>query len=149
MLGRFNVILEDCRAQTSSPGARTIDRGRIALIGFSRGGQTALYASLKRFQQAFDPEVAFAAHIPLYASCNATLIGDTEVSNVPIRLFHGTADDYVPVAPCRGYVERLRAAGKDVRLTELVDAHHGYDNPLGPEEFRPCRKARKACEPAS
>ena len=73
----------------------------------------------------------FAAYIPLYASCNPTLIGDTDVSGVPIRMFHGSADDYVPVAPCRAYVERLRAAGNDVRLTEFADAHHAYDNPLG------------------
>jgi dienelactone hydrolase len=100
-------------------------------MGFSRGGQTTLYASLKRFHQAWDPEVAFAAYIPLYASCNPTLIGDTDVSSVPIRMFHGAADDYVPVAPCRAYVERLRAAGRDAQLTEFADAHHGYDNPLG------------------
>jgi hypothetical protein len=41
------------------------------------------------------------------------------------------ADDYVPVAPCRPYFERLRAAGRDVVLTEYADAHHAYDNPLG------------------
>ena len=46
-------------------------------------------------------------------------------------MFHGSADDYVPVAPCRGYVERLRQAGKDVALTEFPGAHHAYDNPLG------------------
>jgi dienelactone hydrolase len=46
-------------------------------------------------------------------------------------MFHGTADDYVPVAPCRAYVERLRAAGRDVRLSEFAEAHHAYDNPLG------------------
>src|SRR3979409_544143 len=97
-------------------------RSRFALRGFSRGGQTALYASLKRFRQAWDPEVAFAAYIPLYASCNPTLIGDTDVSGVPIRMFHGAADDYVPVAPCRAYVERLRAVGNDVQLTEFADA---------------------------
>jgi dienelactone hydrolase len=131
-LGRFNMILDAYRAHNVLSAHARIDRGRIALMGFSRGGQTVLYASLKRFQQAWDPEVAFAAYIPLYASCNATLIGDTEVSAVPIRLFHGTADDYVPVAPCRAYVERLRAAGRDVRLTEYADAHHAYDNPLGP-----------------
>jgi predicted esterase len=62
-------------------------------MGFSRGGQTALYASLKRFHQAWDPEVAFAAYIPLYASCNTALIGDTDVSAVPIRMFHGMAHD--------------------------------------------------------
>ena len=53
------------------------------------------------------------------------------MSAVPIRQFHGAADDYVPVAPCRAYFERLRAAGRDAQLTEYPDAHHAYDNPLG------------------
>src|SRR4029078_7907531 len=92
---------------------------------------SAVTASLQRCQGAWDPEVAFAAYIPLYASCNTALIGDTDVSAVPIRMFHGMADDYVPVAPCRAYVERLRGAGNDVRLTEFADAHHAYDNPPG------------------
>ena len=131
MLGRFNMILDAYRAHANLSAHARIDRSRIALMGFSRGGQTALYASLKRFHQAWDPEVAFAAYIPLYASCNPTLIGDTDVSGVPIRMFHGAADDYVPVAPCRAYVERLRAVGNDVQLTEFADAHHAYDNPLG------------------
>jgi dienelactone hydrolase len=131
MLGRFNMILDAYRAHANLSAHARIDRSRIALMGFSRGGQTALYASLKRFHQAWDPEVAFAAYIPLYASCNPTLIGDTDVSGVPIRMFHGAADDYVPVAPCRAYVERLRAVGNDVKLTEFADTHHAYDNPLG------------------
>jgi dienelactone hydrolase len=131
LLGRFNMILDAYGAHAILSAHPRIDRSRIVLMGFSRGGQTTLYASLKRFHQAWDPEVAFAAYIPLYASCNPTLIGDTNVSNVPIRMFHGAADDYVPVAPCRGYVERLRAAGRDAQLTEFADAHHGYDNPLG------------------
>jgi dienelactone hydrolase len=130
-LGRFNMILDAYRAQVAISAHPRIDRSRIVLMGFSRGGQSALYASLKRFQQTWEPEVAFAGYIPLYASCNPMLIGDTDVSPVPIRMFHGTADDYVPVAPCRAYVERLTAAGRDVRLTEFADAHHGYDNPLG------------------
>jgi dienelactone hydrolase len=130
-LGRFNMILDAYRAHGAIATHPRIDRTRIALMGFSRGGQSALYASLRRFQQAWDPEISFAAYIPLYASCNATLIGDTDVSPAPIRMFHGSADDYVPVAPCRGYVERLRQAGKDVALTEFPGAHHAYDNPLG------------------
>jgi dienelactone hydrolase len=131
LLGRFNMILDAYRAGDILAAHPRIDLARIAVIGFSRGGQSALYSSLTRFQAAWAPRVAFAAHIPLYASCNPTLIGDTEVSAVPIRLFHGAADDYVPVAPCRAYVERLRAAGRDVQLTEFAGAHHSYDNPLG------------------
>jgi dienelactone hydrolase len=133
LLGRFNMILDAYRGADVLAAHPRIDPVRIAVIGFSRGGQSALYSSLTRFQQTWAPRVTFAAHIPLYASCNPTLIGDTEVSAVPIRLFHGAADDYVPVAPCRAYVERLRAAGRDVQLTEFAGAHHSYDNPLGPK----------------
>jgi dienelactone hydrolase len=131
-LGRYNMIVDAYRGADLLAAHPRIDPGRIAVIGFSRGGQSALYSSLKRFQPTWTPRATFAAHIALYASCNPTLIDDTDVSAVPIRLYHGTADDYVPVAPCRAYVERLRAAGRDAELTEYPDAHHVYDNPLAP-----------------
>jgi dienelactone hydrolase len=131
LLGRFNMILDAYRVLDVIANDARIDPTRIAIMGFSRGGQSALYSSLKRFQQSWSQRGTFAAHIPLYASCQAVLVGDTDVSPVPIRQFHGAADDYVPVAPCRGYFERLRAAGRDALLTEYPDAHHSYDNPLG------------------
>ena len=90
--------------------------------------------------------------MPFYAPCFTTYIGDEDVSDKPIRLFHGTADDYVPVAPCRAYVERLRKAGKDVMLTEYPDAHHAFDNPLlkvGPApQSQTTRRCRMTEEPA-
>jgi dienelactone hydrolase len=58
-------------------------------------------------------------------------VGDEDVTDRPIRLFHGTADDYTPIAPCRAYVERLRRAGKDVQIAEYVGAHHDFDSPSG------------------
>ena len=109
-----------------------IDPTRVAVMGFSRGGQSALYSSMRRFQQLWTPKAQFAAHIPLYASCTPTFIDDTDVT-APIRQHHGQADDYVTVGPCRPYFERLRAAGRDAVLTEYPDAHHSYDNPLGPK----------------
>jgi dienelactone hydrolase len=148
LLGRFNMILDAYRALEIIGNHPRIDPARVAVMGFSRGGQAALYSSLKRFQQTWSPRVHFAAHIPLYASCQAVLIDDVDVTPVPIRLFHGTADDYVPVAPCRAYVERLRAAGRDVVLTEYPDAHHGYDNPLGSKTPRVAKGSQsvRACK---
>jgi dienelactone hydrolase len=131
LLGRLNMVLDAYRAFDVLANHPRIDSARIAVMGFSRGGQSTLYSSVKRFQQMWNPRAAFAAYIPLYASCNTTFIGDTDLSPAPIRQFHGAADDYVPVAPCRAYFERLRAAGRDVQLTDYPDAHHGYDNPLG------------------
>jgi dienelactone hydrolase len=49
------------------------------------------------------------------------------LSDKPIRIFHGTADNWDPVAPCRAYVERLKAKGKDVQLTEYTGAYHVFD----------------------
>ena len=129
LLGRLNMILDAYRGFDVLAAHPRIDPARIAVMGFSRGGQSALYASMKRFQQMWNPRAVFALHIPLYASCTTTFISDTDVA-APIRQHHGQADDYVTVAPCRPYFERLRAAGRDAQLIEYPDAHHVYDNPL-------------------
>jgi dienelactone hydrolase len=131
LLGRLNMIVDAYRAFDVLADHARIDPARIAVMGFSRGGQSALYSSMTRFQQMWNPRAKFAAHIPLYASCSTTFVGDTDVSAVPIRQYHGLADDYVTIGPCRPYFERLRAAGRDAKLIEMPEAHHAYDNPLG------------------
>ena len=130
LLGRLNMILDSYRAFDMLAAHPRIDPERIAVMGFSRGGQAALYSSMKRFQQLWNPRAVFALHIPLYASCTTTFIGDTDVT-APIRQHHGQSDDYVTVEPCRPYFDCLRAAGRDAQLIEYPDAHHSYDNPLG------------------
>ncbi len=101
-------------------------------MGFSRGGQAALYASLRRFHQTWNASaIDFTAYIPFYPDCMTTYLSEMDVADRPIRLFHGSPDDYDPVAPCKAYVERLRGAGHDVQLTEYPNAPHGFDSPLG------------------
>jgi dienelactone hydrolase len=132
LLGRLNMVLDGYRAFEVLANHARIDPARIAVMGFSRGGQAALYASLNRFRQSWNKSGAeFTAYIPFYPDCMTTFVSDTEVADRSIRIFHGAADDYNPAAPCKAYAERLRAAGRDVQLTEYPDAHHGYDNPLG------------------
>jgi dienelactone hydrolase len=147
LLGRYNMILDAYRGLEMLAAHPRIDGTRVAVMGWSRGGQSALYASLKRFQQTWGAGHRFAAHVPLYASCSATLIGDTELTGAPIRQHHGVADDYVTIEPCRGYFARLRAAGNDVALIEYPDAHHSYDNPLGSKTPRMSKgsESTRAC----
>ena len=72
------------------------------------------------------------AYIPFYPDCSTSYIGDTEIGDRKVRIFHGTADDYNPVATCKVYVQRLREARRDVELTEYANAFHVFDNPIGP-----------------
>jgi dienelactone hydrolase len=106
-----------------------IDPDKIAIMGFSKGAIPSLYASMNRFQSAYAPEGAsFAAYIGFYTPCNTAMIDDEKVGAKPIRLYHGTADDWVPVGPCRDYVARLKKVGADVTLVEYPGAYHAFDN---------------------
>jgi dienelactone hydrolase len=131
LLGRLAFSLDSYRVLEILAKHPRVDTSRIVLMGFSRGGQGTLFASLKRFHQMWNKSgIEFAAYIPFYPDCMTTYIQDTDIDK-PIRIFHGTPDDYNPVAACRKYVERLKGAGRDVVLTEYPNAQHGFDNPLG------------------
>ena len=106
-------------------------------MGFSRGGGAAHWSAQKRFLAMHGPTggLQFAGHIAFYPTCNRFFTGWLDVVDKPIRVFHGTADDYIPAAGCRSYVEQLQKAGRDATFTEYADAHHVFDwaalkNPL-------------------
>jgi len=128
LLGRLNFILDIYRSLDILAHHPRVDPERIVLMGFSRGGQAALYASLDRFNKFWNKSgVQFAGYIPFYPDCSTTYATDTEVAARPIRIFHGTPDDYNPVASCKAYVARLQEAKRDVVLTEYPDSAHGFD----------------------
>jgi dienelactone hydrolase len=128
LLGRLNLIVDIYRSLDILAKHPRVDPERIVLMGFSRGGQAALYASLDRFQKLWNKSGAqFAAYIPFYPDCLTTYATDTEIAARPIRIFHGTPDDYNPVASCKAYAARLMEAKRDVVLTEYPDSQHGFD----------------------
>jgi dienelactone hydrolase len=149
LLGRLNLILDDYRALDILATHPRVDSSRIALMGFSRGGQAALYASLKRFHEMWNKSGAeFAAYVPFYPDCMTAFTSDTDVVSRPIRIFGGTLDDYNPISVCKAYVERLGLAGRDVQLTEYPYASHAFDNPLGaqPAAVSPSFESARNCK---
>jgi len=130
-ISSLTMIVDAFRALELLANHPRINFARIALMGFSRGGGAALYASLKRFQRMYGREGhEYSAYIPFYPACWITYIEDEHISERPIRIYHGGADNWAPIEPCRKYVERLRENGKDVQLMEYQGAHHVFDHPV-------------------
>src|SRR6186713_1755608 len=131
LLGRLNLILDIFRSLEILAKHPRVDPDRIVLMGFSRGGQGALYSSVSRFQKMWNKSgIDFAAYVIFYPDCGTTYREDGIVQARPIRIYHGTPDDYNPVRSCKAYAERLKSAGTDITITEYPNAPHGYDNPL-------------------
>jgi dienelactone hydrolase len=130
-LSRLAGVLDAYRALEVLARHPRIDPGRVMVMGFSRGGGAAHWSAIRRFQTMHGPPngLMYAGHIALYPTCNRSFVDGLDVVDRPIRIFHGAADDYIPVAGCRTYVDRLRAAGKDVSIHEYAGAHHVFDYP--------------------
>lgn len=107
-----------------------VDGTRVALMGFSFGGRTALWASHRRFHERYGTEaLRFSAHLAFYpAGCHIQLADETGLAGVPVRILHGSEDDWTPVAVCRDYVARLRGLGRDIALLEYAGAAHSFDS---------------------
>jgi dienelactone hydrolase len=140
------MIGDAYRALTALSKHPRIDASKIALMGFSKGGDVALHASMKRFQRMYSsPGVEFAAYLPFYAPCNTTYREDDQISDRPIRMFHGGADNWVLVASCRDYVKRLQAGGRDIQLTEYSGSQHAFDQYLTPVREIPDAQTTRRC----
>jgi dienelactone hydrolase len=134
-LGRLNFIVDIYRSLEILANHPRVDPSRIVLMGFSRGGQAVLYASLKRFHRLWNRSgVDFASYLPFYPDCTTKFAGDTDLVDRPIHIFQGTPDDYNPIAACKSYIKRLLAAGRSVELTEYPNAPHAFDIPLLPRQ---------------
>ena len=104
-----------------------IDPQRIGILGFSKGGVAGVYAAMDRFHQAYGSRKArFAVYMAFYPPCYKYR-DDEMVDKKPLRIFHGEAEDYVPIAPCRSYINRLQAKGADAKLIGYAGAYHGFD----------------------
>jgi dienelactone hydrolase len=127
-LDSLAIMVDAYRALAALAQHPRIDASRIAVMGFSKGAVAAVYSSNDRFRKMYGAQnVEFAAHIGLYTPCNVTYRDDDKVTGKPIRLFHGMADDWVSIEPCRAYVARLKNSGADVVLAEYPGAYHAFD----------------------
>jgi dienelactone hydrolase len=148
LLPRFAQVEDAYRALAILAAHPRIDPQRIVLMGFSRGGGVVLYSAMKRLQRLRAPQgVSYAGYLVFYPNCITSYREDTDLVDRPIRIFHGAADDWNPVAPCKAYVERLREAGRNVTLTVYPEASHNFDAQTLPAEQKvPQGQTNRGCK---
>lgn len=130
-LNSLSMTVDAYRALDVLAADPRIRADRIAVWGFSKGAVPAVYSAVERFRKSFGSENRFAAHVGFYTPCNVTY-DDEKVGAAPIRLYHGSSDDYVNPAACRDLAPRWKAAGADVALREYPDSQHAFDTPTLP-----------------
>ncbi len=97
-----------------------VDKSRVYIMGLSMGAM-GTYDMVSRF-----PDI-FAAAVPICGTVNPTRL--SAARNVAFRIFHGDADDVVPVAGSRQAYKALKAAGASVEYIEFPGCNHGSWNP--------------------
>jgi len=110
---RLAELLEDVL------GHYPADRDRVYVTGYSMGGGGTWRMALA-YPQLFAAAAPMAANTPEPSS-----EWTRALAHLPMRVFHGTADEAVPFAPARTMVEALRGAGLDVELQAFQGAGHG------------------------
>jgi dienelactone hydrolase len=129
-LGRLNFIVDIYGALSVLANHPKIDSNHIVVMGFSRGGQAALYAAVDRFNTLWNKSnVRFSGYIAFYPNCLTEYIEDTKTTGGPIRMFLGGKDDYNPASSCVDYTKRLKTAGVDVNTVVYPNAQHAFDLP--------------------
>lgn len=84
-------------------------------------GAMGTYDMVSRF-----PDI-FAAAVPICGTVNPTRL--STAGNVAFRIFHGDADDVVPVVGSRTAYKALKAANASVEYIEFPGCNHGSWNP--------------------
>ena len=115
-----------------------VARDRIAIVGWSHGGSTALQAvnrsdrTIASFFARPDAPPFFRAAVAFYPGCATPLKTiDRYVPGTPTRVHIGELDDWTPARTCVDLGSALAERGADFVVTTYPDSHHAFDAPSG------------------
>jgi dienelactone hydrolase len=111
----------------------SIDASRIAIVGFSHGGEVAHLAAFAGLRAALDPgEARFAAHVAYYPAGVFGVVAEPGAyTGSPILMLLGEKDDNLPVAKVESYLAYAKAAGSPAPIETVIypDAYHAWTVP--------------------
>lgn len=124
--GQYRIVSPHRRAKDAH-GAKIyleslpfVDPNRIAVMGWSHGGETTLHAA----QINVPSGTPFNAAIAYYPYCL-----NLYILNSPLLVMIGEKDDWTPANLCKFYI-KPKEGWPEIILKVYPDAHHAFDQPL-------------------
>lgn len=124
-----------------------VDGERIALVGFSYGGMTSMYAAHQQVADLYDQLLElegkrFAAHVAFYAPC-IVRFENAAATGAPLLMMWGDKDELIDQVRCESAAADLRQGGAEVEIIVFPDAYHQWDGNLdtpwrAPRGLRDC-----------
>ena len=105
-----------------------VDATRVAAVGYSQGGDTALLIAAARHASDFaiPRDLRFRATAAYYPPCDN--LADATLT-LPTLILVGGADDVTPAAACDRLVRKQGGDRAEARLIVYPGAHHLFDDP--------------------
>jgi dienelactone hydrolase len=127
-----------------------IDADRIAILGFSFGGEVAHLTAFERLRSALSPGPSrFAAHVAFYPGGNLGVVAERGgYTGSPVLMLLGEKDDNLPVAKVESYLAYARTAGNPAPIETVIypRAYHAWTVPsLVTLRFYPDFVSTKKC----
>jgi dienelactone hydrolase len=131
-------------------GELRIDADRIAIIGFSYGGEVAHLTAFETLRSALNPGPGrFAAHVAFYPGGDFGAIAEPSAyTGSPVLMLLGGEDDNLPVTKVESYLAYVRAAGASAPIETVIypGAYHAWTVPdAGAARFYPDLVSTKKC----
>ena len=110
-----------------------IDGARIAVMGFSKGGQASLDVVFEPFRvAALGPSAPhkFAAYVPFYPYCNFRHVSKS-LATAPMLMLLAGRDEMTEPKPCQHAASWFKERGIPIKVVVYPDAHHAFDRLSG------------------
>ncbi len=125
-LSKATRLVDAFQALKALAARSDIDGSLIGITGYSFGGIIAMISADKRIvDSGLAGGFQFAAHLPVYPSCQAQF-RTLDFTGAPMLFLVGDADDYTPARYCQSYVDRIRAKGYYARIKSYPGAYHRW-----------------------
>jgi dienelactone hydrolase len=137
-LSKATRIVDAFQALKKLASLSMIDKNKIGISGYSFGGTVAMVSADTRLVEAgLAGGKKFAAHLPVYPSCQSQF-RTLKLTGAPMLFLVGGLDDYTPAKYCVSYAERMVAEGYDAMIKVYPGAYHAWINDYGVNRCNRC-----------